>query len=137
MPITTNVVSSNHAQAMCTRYNIKVCQWLSEDWWFSPGTPVSSTNKTDCHYITEILLKMAYNTLTLTLIYCTLHHVVWILNVILKCEWHRSYVIFILHSEWWMLSIVCYVYLHAKQKFEDTNSVIRSRNWKDRQHNGQ
>jgi hypothetical protein len=25
--------------------------------WFSPGTPVSSTNKTDCHNITEILLK--------------------------------------------------------------------------------
>jgi hypothetical protein len=26
------------------------------DWWFSPRTPVSSTNKTDCHDITEILL---------------------------------------------------------------------------------
>jgi hypothetical protein len=25
--------------------------------WFSPGTPVSSTNKTDHHDITEILLK--------------------------------------------------------------------------------
>jgi hypothetical protein len=24
--------------------------------WFTPGTPVSSTNKTDCHDITEILL---------------------------------------------------------------------------------
>jgi hypothetical protein len=23
--------------------------------WFSPGTPVSSTNKTDCHDIAEIL----------------------------------------------------------------------------------
>jgi hypothetical protein len=31
-------------------------------WWFSP---VSSTNKTDCHDITEILLKVALNTLTL------------------------------------------------------------------------
>ena len=27
--------------------------------WFSPGTPVSSTNKTDRHDITEILLKAA------------------------------------------------------------------------------
>jgi hypothetical protein len=26
--------------------------------WFSPGTSVSSTNKTDCHDITEILLKV-------------------------------------------------------------------------------
>jgi hypothetical protein len=35
--------------------------------WFSPGTPVSSTNKTDRHDITEILLKVALNTITLTL----------------------------------------------------------------------
>jgi hypothetical protein len=34
--------------------------------WFSPGTPVSSTNKTDCHDITEILLKMALNTIKQT-----------------------------------------------------------------------
>jgi hypothetical protein len=33
--------------------------------WFSPGTPVSSTNKTDCHDITEILLKVALNTIDL------------------------------------------------------------------------
>ena len=33
--------------------------------WFSLGTLVSSTNKTDCHDITEILLKVALNTLTL------------------------------------------------------------------------
>jgi hypothetical protein len=31
--------------------------------WFSSGTPVSSTNKTD---ITEILLKVVLNTITLT-----------------------------------------------------------------------
>jgi hypothetical protein len=28
---------------------------------FSPGTPVSSTNKTDRHDITDILLKVALN----------------------------------------------------------------------------
>jgi hypothetical protein len=27
----------------------KVCQRLATGWWFSKGTPVSSTNKTDCH----------------------------------------------------------------------------------------
>ena len=31
--------------------------------WFSPGTPVSSTNKTDRHDITEILLKVALKTM--------------------------------------------------------------------------
>ena len=35
-----------------------VCQWLSAGWWFS--------NKTDCHNIAEILLKVALNTITLT-----------------------------------------------------------------------
>jgi hypothetical protein len=34
---------------------------------FSRYTPVSSTNKTDLHDITEILLKVALNTITLTL----------------------------------------------------------------------
>ena len=33
---------------------------------FSAGTPVSSTNKTDRHYITEIFLKMALNTINQT-----------------------------------------------------------------------
>jgi hypothetical protein len=31
--------------------------------WFSPGTPVSSTNKIDRHDIAEILLKVALNTI--------------------------------------------------------------------------
>jgi hypothetical protein len=31
------------------------------------GTLVSTTNKTDCHDITEILLKMVLNIITLTL----------------------------------------------------------------------
>ena len=34
-----------------------VCQWLSTGLWFSSGTLVSSTNKTDRHDITEILLS--------------------------------------------------------------------------------
>jgi hypothetical protein len=36
--------------------------------WFSPGTPVSSTNKTDCYEITKIWLKVALITITLTLL---------------------------------------------------------------------
>ena len=41
----------------------KVCQWLATGQWFSSGTLVSSTNKTDHHDITEILLKVALNTI--------------------------------------------------------------------------
>jgi hypothetical protein len=41
----------------------KVCQWLATGRWFSP---VSSTNKTDRHDITEIVLKEALNTIKQT-----------------------------------------------------------------------
>jgi hypothetical protein len=33
--------------------------------WFSPGPPVSSTNKTDLYDITEILLKVVLNIIIL------------------------------------------------------------------------
>jgi len=50
-----------------------VCQW------FSPGTPVSSTNKTDHHDIAEILLKVVLNTITLPHMclsnYCCYYHI--------------------------------------------------------------
>ena len=42
----------------------KVCLWFAAGQWFSPGTQVSSTNKTNCHNITEILLKVALSTIT-------------------------------------------------------------------------
>ena len=58
--ISTKVVSLNNVhgevysiQHLCD----KVCQRHATGLWFSPGTPVSSTNKTDCHDITEILLS--------------------------------------------------------------------------------
>ena len=44
----------------------QICQWHAAGLWFSRGTPVSSTNKTDSYDITEILSKVALNTITLT-----------------------------------------------------------------------
>ena len=44
----------------------KVFQWLATGRWYSPNTIVSSTNKTDHHNITEILLKAVLITITLT-----------------------------------------------------------------------
>ena len=41
----------------------KICQWLAAGRWFSPGFLDSSTNKTGCHDITEILLKVVLNTI--------------------------------------------------------------------------
>ena len=69
-PLTTNVVSSNSSQARCIRHNI-MWKSLSVTWGrsvvFFPGIRNFSTNKTDRHDITEILLKVALNTRTLTL----------------------------------------------------------------------
>ena len=53
-------------RARCNTLCDKVCQLLVTDRWFSPGPPVSSTNKTDRHDITEILLKFALNTIKQT-----------------------------------------------------------------------
>ena len=73
VPITTKVVSSNpvHDEVYSIQhYVIKfVSDLIATGQWFSPGTPVSSTNKTDCHNITVILLKVALNTINQTIIY--------------------------------------------------------------------
>ena len=44
----------------------KVGQCFATGRWFSLGTPISSTNKTDHHDITEILLKLALITIHLS-----------------------------------------------------------------------
>jgi hypothetical protein len=54
-------------RARCTTLCDKICQWLVAGQWCSLSTPVSSTNKTDHHDITKILLKVTLNTITLTL----------------------------------------------------------------------
>ena len=65
MPITTNdVVGSNpvHGEVYSIQqYVIKLVSDLQQVASFPPGTPVSSTNKTNCHDITEILLKVVLN----------------------------------------------------------------------------
>ena len=68
VPITTNVVSLNPAYGkvylvLYTTLCDKVCQVSV----FFPGTPVTSTNKTDRRNIAEILLKVGLNTTALTL----------------------------------------------------------------------
>jgi hypothetical protein len=48
-------------QKGCTRLTAasdNVYQLLAHGWWFSPGTPASSTTKAGRHDIAEILLKV-------------------------------------------------------------------------------
>ena len=63
-------MSSNHDHGevySLQQYVIKAVSDLRQVW-FSPGILVSSTNKTDRRDITEILLKVALSTITLTLL---------------------------------------------------------------------
>ena len=48
----------------CTRYFITFVSDLRQGGGFFPGSQVSSIDKTDCHDIIEILLKVAFNTIT-------------------------------------------------------------------------
>ena len=63
-PLTLWVRISLRRGVLDTALCDKVCQWLVAGRWFSPGTQVSSINKTDRHDITEILLNVALNTIT-------------------------------------------------------------------------
>ena len=65
----------------------QVCQWLAIVLWFSPGTSVSSINKTDHNDKTQILLKVASNTINQTCIkdiisYIQSWYKMWIINMI-------------------------------------------------------
>ena len=69
VPITTDVASSNLDQGevyLISHYMIKFVSDLRQVGGCSPCPPVSSTNKTDRHDITEILLKVALNTINKT-----------------------------------------------------------------------
>ena len=69
VPITTDVTSSNLDQGemhLIWHNVIKFVSDLRQVGGCFPDPPVSSTNKTDRHDITEILLKVALNTIKQT-----------------------------------------------------------------------
>jgi predicted Rdx family selenoprotein len=68
--VKTHVLSD---QSVHITHTYCCCHWLVTGRWFSQGPPVSSTNKTDHHDITEILLNVALNTIKRTniaIFYC-------------------------------------------------------------------
>jgi len=67
VPITTNVVCSNPGHFEVLLIQHYVIKFVSDLRQFSPGTHVSSINKTDRHDTTKILLKVALNTIALFL----------------------------------------------------------------------
>jgi hypothetical protein len=82
-----NELLSSYSLALwfwCTTLCNKVCQWFAAGQWFSLGAPVSSTNKPDRHNITEILLKVVLNTITLTPLY-------WLENWASLVKFHKLF----------------------------------------------
>jgi hypothetical protein len=76
----------------------QLCQWLAAGRWFFSGTPISSTNKTCRHVdMTEILLKVALNTINPNLMVSTVELVqsdTWVF-------WHHV----TSDKNWWSQSI--------------------------------
>ena len=78
---------------------------ITEGQWFSLGTLISSTNKTDCYDIAEILLKVVLSTITLTLqSQEILNRPVFVLDI-LKSE-HYWTLLKILNRFWTLLKIL-------------------------------
>ena len=91
---------------------IKVCQWLETGRWFSSGPPISSTTKTDRHDITEILWKVALNTIKPNHINC--YKVVDIIDITsfilsIKINWFQN-VNRMIHMEF----MSCTILIHRK-----------------------
>ena len=64
-------------------YIVAVSHWIATGRWFSPDIPVSSTNKTDHHDITEILLKVALNITTPQIHNCLRNLLNYIKNILI------------------------------------------------------
>ena len=69
------------------RYVIEFVRDIAAGRWFSPGLLVSSINKTDCHDITEILLKVALNTIKPNQLYC----LTWPMTFFLGNVWSKKF----------------------------------------------
>jgi len=65
-PSNDYILPTDYRGVLATTLCDKICQLLATCWWVFQGTLFSSTNKTDHHNITEILLKVALNTITQT-----------------------------------------------------------------------
>ena len=79
----------------------KVYQLLAHGRWFSPGTQASSTTKTGRHYIAEILLKVALNTINHIIIIIIY---LWLSTIYFNLYIQKHFINFNKH----VLGYVCY-----------------------------
>jgi hypothetical protein len=75
-PINNDFLDPNivHGEVYSIQHFLKcVSEICGRSVYFSPGTPITSTNKTTCHDIAELLLKVTLNFISLAYIYLQLH----------------------------------------------------------------
>ena len=161
--INTDGVSSNGSWqgVLDTLLCDTVCQWFAAGRWFSPATPVSSTNKADHHGITEISLTVAFDTTTVTpdlFFIISLNYIKSVLFIRIRYQfvtwrfhWYFSD-IFQGFLWWWLLMttvesykvILVYRYNCQEHTYSKMNTRFRTlkglskldnlRNWKHRIH---
>ena len=83
---TPGFVNYNKGSTRLAAASDKVYQLLTHGWWFSPGTPASSTTKTGRQDIAEILLKVALSTINQIKLKVKVRNIVYVENVILNHE---------------------------------------------------
>jgi hypothetical protein len=147
MPITTKTASSNSAYGEMYLIQYYVIKFVSDLWQvgvFFRGTLVSSTNRTNCHDITEILLKVALNTITLTplpliLLYCYLLRCICTINSYTRivnrlpcqlCSWNCCF-IFIIYKPQCLpqFHISLYPCCNSIKKYIDDHWRCNSKNY--------
>ena len=131
------------------------CTWYNIMWWglsvtcnrlvvFS-GYSGSSTNKTDCHIITEILFKVVLNTITLTLyhsnefphvvatislFHCNIKYILDIIDSTLSENSHSSLHVQIFWYKNWSLQRLWIITWPSQHKtFEETCLFSLRNNW--------
>jgi hypothetical protein len=109
-----------------------VCQWLTTGRWFSPGTPVSSTNTTDCHDIAEILLKVALNNINHNPNYTSVERSTAIVYTVLRRPFitevgffYFLYIHFVVISSSFIffLNSLIYVYCQTNNKLSEVSDL--------------
>jgi hypothetical protein len=104
--------------------------WFTTRRWFSSGTHISSTNKTDRHDMTVILMKITLNTINLNLNLLTL----WFLSLLVASKISFKEIIWSSTVQYFILFSIPFNLFHISDyQGGNQNPYIED----NRQHNGQ
>ena len=111
-------------------YVTNVSQWLVTGRWFSLTTPISSTNKTDCHDITEILLKVVLNTITpLNCMRLKQRVLIRLTYNIYYTYWAKATTCSLVVGNGWIFSVISSKYLYKLESHGISNGLLSVVGW--------